>query len=385
MRLSQIHKIYISNFLTGLVFWYGIEKLFMSSIGIDAVGVGLATVVFTVFILLFDIPSGLLADKWSRKGVLIISALALGVSSIILGSSDSLTPYIIGELFYGVYVVATSGTYQAITYDSLHEEGRSHLYSKIMGRAYALFLAGAGMANIASGFLASHFSFRVTFFITVISCAINIVLMLTLREPTYHKPEKKERVLSQLHQVSRTLMSMQVLKVLVIIMSALAVVELFKSEFGQLYMLRYLTSPELLGIAWAVYAFAWAYGSFIAHYFRDRVHLLVILSTLPYIVMSCIDHWFSLILFMLQAIAGAALINQVETRVQENTPSSVRASVLSVVSALGRTIAVPASLLLGWIIRDFGSLWALRSVTVIAFMALLYWFWSFKKGRLKIA
>ncbi len=67
---SQIPKIYLSNFLTGLVFWYGIEKLFMRSIGIDAVGVGIATAVFIGFNLIFDIPAGILADKWSRKGML---------------------------------------------------------------------------------------------------------------------------------------------------------------------------------------------------------------------------------------------------------------------------------------------------------------------------
>lgn len=37
MKMTRIHKLYISNFLTGLVFWYGIEKLFMRSIGIDAI------------------------------------------------------------------------------------------------------------------------------------------------------------------------------------------------------------------------------------------------------------------------------------------------------------------------------------------------------------
>ena len=376
MRLTQIQKLYLSNFLTGLVFWYGIEKLFMTSIGINAVGVGTATAIFLAFNLIFDIPSGILADKWSRKGMLFVSAVSLAVCSVILGLSNGLEMYIVGYLFYGVYVVSTSGTYQAITYDSLHDEGRADQYSKVVGRAYALFLAGAGVANVASGFIANHFSYSTTFFVTVISCVLNALLILSLKEPAFHKDEKKERVIKQLGQTIKTLANTKLLRSLAIVMSALAVVELFKGEFGQLYMLRYVTEPQLIGLLWAAYAFTWSLGSLIAHRFRTKLNTLVLLTTLPLVFMSFIDNWFSLVLFMLQAVASAALLNQIETRVQENTPSSVRASVLSVLSALGRAIAIPASFVLGWLFTQYDALWALRFVAVIAVFTLLYWFWE---------
>jgi MFS family permease len=284
--------------------------------------------------------------------------------------------YIVGYLFYGVYVVSTSGTYQAITYDSLHDEGRADQYSKVVGRAYALFLAGAGVANVASGFIANHFSYSTTFFVTVISCVLNALLILSLKEPAFHKDEKKERVIKQLGQTIKTLANTKLLRSLAIVMSALAVVELFKGEFGQLYMLRYVTEPQLIGLLWAAYAFTWSLGSLIAHRFRTRLNTLVVLTTLPLVFMSFIDNWFSLVLFMLQAVASAALLNQIETRVQENTPSSVRASVLSVLSALGRAIAIPSSFVLGWLFTQYDALWALRFVAVIAVFTLLYWFWA---------
>lgn len=159
-------------------------------------------------------------------------------------------------------------------------------------------------------------------------------------------------------------------------MSALAVVELFKGEFGQLYMLRYVSQPQVIGLLWAAYAFTWALGSLIAHRFRARLNTLVILTTMPLILMSFIDNWFSLVLFMVQAIASAALLNQIETRVQENTPSSVRASVLSVLSALGRSVAIPASFVLGWIFVEYNAYWALRFVAVVAAITLVYWVWA---------
>jgi MFS family permease len=375
MKMSRIHKLYISNFLTGLVFWYGIEKLFMQSIGLTAVGVGVATAVFLTFNLIFDIPSGIIADKWSRKGVLAVSAIALGICSVLLGSSNGLLLYAIGEVFYGVYIVSTSGTYNALIYDSLHEEGRADQYSKIAGRAYALFLAGAGVANVASGFIAHQFSYRKAFYITVISCVLNVLVILSIREPKFHKFEQKERVLKQLSTVVTAIGKVHLLRALIIILTALAIAELFKSEFGQLYMLRYFSSPEVIGLLWAAYAFTWALGSLIAHKFRARLNTLIVCSVVPFILMSFIDNWFSLVLFMFQAVAAAAFINQTETRVQENTPSAVRASIMSVVSTLGRAVSIPASFVLGWLIRDYDALTALRVVAVVAGLTLLYWIW----------
>jgi hypothetical protein len=100
------------------------------------------------------------------------------------------------------------------------------------------------------------------------------------------------------------------------------------------------------------------------------------MSTLPLIAMSFVDNWISLLLFMLQAVASAALLNQIETRIQENTPSAVRASVLSVLSAIGRFVSIPASFVLGWLFRDYNALWALRFVALVVGVTLLYWLFA---------
>ncbi len=373
MKLARIQKIYASRFLLGLIFWYGIEKLFMGSIGIDAVGIGTATAVFIAFTLIFDIPSGILADKWSRKGMLLVSAAALVICSLLMAISHGLVLYAIAEIFYGIYIVGTSGTYSAITYDILHEENRTADYSKVAGRSFALFLAGAGIANIASGFVAHQFSYQATYFISVIPCLLSVFVLLTLKEPTFHKLEQKEKILKQLSATVKTIGSIQLVRGLVVILSVLAVAELFKSEFSQLYMLRYVSSVQLLGILWAAYAFAWSLGSLVAHRFKNKLTVLICCAVVPYIAMSFIDNWFSLVLFMFQAVASEALINQIETHVQDSTPSSVRASVLSVASTLGRLVSLPASFVIGWLIRDFNALWALRFVAILLSFVLIYW------------
>jgi predicted MFS family arabinose efflux permease len=372
---SNIKKIYLSNFLVGLVFWYGIEKLFMRDIGIDAVGVGIASALLLAFNLVFDIPSGILADRWSRKGLLFVASVALALSSLILGSSNNLAVFLVGYIFYGVYVVSTSGTFQALMYDSLHEGGLAKQYSKIMGRAYALFLVGAAVGNLASGFIASYTNFRTAFFISVIPCLVNMVVIASIKEPSFHKAEQKEKVVGQLRKAFGAITQITLLRGLAIIMTALAIVELFKSNFGQLYMLRYTSSAEVLGILWAGYALVWAFGSFIAHKMHARLHILTLATILPLVCMALVDSWFGLVFFMIQGVAAAALLNQIETRIQDATPSGVRASILSVLSSLGRVVSIPASIGLGWLINVYGIMWSVYAIALLGVMILAYWLW----------
>src|SRR3989338_7972899 len=117
---SNIVKLYVSSFLGGLVFWYAIEKLFMASIGIDPLGVTIVGAIYVAILLIFDVPSGLLADRWSRKYCLILSAFLLALSSLVLGLSKGLPLYAICAILYGFNFVLYQGTIQAITYDTLY-------------------------------------------------------------------------------------------------------------------------------------------------------------------------------------------------------------------------------------------------------------------------
>lgn len=370
---ANVRKLYISHLLTGLVFWYGIEKLFMQHIGINATGIGVAGAVYLAGNLLLDVPAGILADRWSRKGVLLVSAVSMMACSVILGTSHGLWQYIVGSLFYSGYIATTGGTYQALIYDCLHEQGRAQDYSKIMGRAYALFLAGAGLANVASGFLAHRFNYQFTFFLTIVPCVLNVVVMLSIREPQFHKTGRTQKVARAFAVAAREMWRVHALRVLAITSSVLFAVDIFKQDFGQLYMLRYVSTPEAVGLLWAAYAFTWSLGSLIAHRMHEHVDALLCLTVAPLVAMSFLDTRWSLLLFMVQAVAAAALTNQLETQVQHATASGVRTSIMSLLSTGGRLVAVPTSVGIGLLISDYSILVALRAVTTVAVGVLLFW------------
>lgn len=205
---------------------------------------------------------------------------------------------------------------------------------------------------------------------------VNALVMWSIREPNFHKKGQTERVVRAFGRAARELWRVHMLRVLAITSSVLFAIDIFKQDFGQLYIFHYIAAPEAVGLLWAAYAFTWALGSLIAHRMHQHVDALLVMTVVPLVTMSLLDSRWSLALFMVQATAAAALTNQIETRVQHATDSKVRTSIMSLLTTGGRALAVPASVGIGWLINSYSVLVALRAVTVAAVGILLFWFVS---------
>ncbi|MGH3367121.1 MAG: MFS transporter, partial [Nocardioidaceae bacterium] len=115
---KRLAPLYAAAFLQNLALWVPIEKLFMTSIGFDAAGVGVMAAVYSVVVPIFEVPSGVLADRWSRRGVLVLACLAAVVSVTIGGLSDNVATYMVAAMFLGVFFAMQSGTFESIVYDT---------------------------------------------------------------------------------------------------------------------------------------------------------------------------------------------------------------------------------------------------------------------------
>jgi MFS family permease len=104
--LQRLLPLYVSSFFQGLVFWYAIEKVFMTSIGFSPTTIAIQIIVMAITGLLLEIPSGFLADKWSRKGVLVLASISLALASLLLGISDSVIGYTLASIIWRIFCAA---------------------------------------------------------------------------------------------------------------------------------------------------------------------------------------------------------------------------------------------------------------------------------------
>src|SRR6476469_10432847 len=79
--------------LQGLLLWVPIEQLFMTQIGFDAAAVGAMAAAYAAVVPLLEVPSGILADRWSRNQILVCATAALLASSLLGGLSANVPTY----------------------------------------------------------------------------------------------------------------------------------------------------------------------------------------------------------------------------------------------------------------------------------------------------
>jgi MFS family permease len=131
-----------------------------------------------------EIPSGILADRWSRRGVLIAANIALGGSALVGGFSTDVPTYLVSALLLGVYFALQSGTVDSIVYDVLVEEaGTGDGFEKEIGRLRLWEGAALVSSAFAGGAIAALTSPRVTYFLTVPFAVLSIGVLTRFAEP----------------------------------------------------------------------------------------------------------------------------------------------------------------------------------------------------------
>lgn len=74
----------------------------MLSIGFNTATIGVMLAALSIVMLVVETPSGILADRWSRKGVMVLGCLALLASALIGAFSFNEPVYILSTMFWGV-------------------------------------------------------------------------------------------------------------------------------------------------------------------------------------------------------------------------------------------------------------------------------------------
>ena len=164
-RLRPLHA---AVFLQGFMLWVPVEKLFLTELGFDAAAVGVMAAAYSALVPLLELPTGILADRWSRRGVLILSSVAITLGALFGGLSQNVTMYVISALLFGVYVACYSGTLDSVVYDTVLEEtGDSADFERRIGRVQAVEAVALVTSALAGGWLAGLLEPRVTYFLTV--------------------------------------------------------------------------------------------------------------------------------------------------------------------------------------------------------------------------
>lgn len=369
----NIYKLYILNFLVGVVFWYPIEKLYLQQLGADAFGVSLSALVFLATVIVCDVPSGVLADRWKRKYVLLLAMGCLIVASVVGGVSQTWVQYLPMNILVGGFVVLTSGTFQAIMYDSLLDTGHQKEYDKHQGRAYALFLTGLGLSSLAGGYVADWFGMQAAYFTSAAVMIPAVLLVLFVKEPRSHKSVADRKLKEHVQLSVRLIASNKLLLQLALLIAALGVARGAYVEYSGLLFVVLGMSTISMGYAGAGKWLVSSLGQMVGPKVGRRSLALAPLFFVIFLVFSLIPSAWSLVFFYMAGFLYAVISNQAEAAVQDNTPSEIRATTLSALSFASNILLVPLGLLFGWIAREASIFSAYFMIAVVGLLYVLNW------------
>ena len=353
---NRLRPLYATGFIHGFALWYSIEKLFMRSIGLNDYLITIATLVYIVVMMVATIPLGILADRWSRKGVLYLATCALIASSLIGGLSHGLAMYAAGISLWGLFYAGYAGTYDSVIYDVVLEEtGSADSFERFYGRVQMFNSAAIITAALLSAVVARFGSLRLEYFLTIPLTCCAFATLHRFREPRLHRTAPKAHLPDHLGQILRAMTRADVAWiVLALVANCLAMRLLI--EFFQFWYLGLALPAVWYGPSCALlYVGAWSGGALADKLRGGRTVLIAGFGTLAVTGGLFVRDAVLVIGAQVAVIIGITVLNITLARyLHDAMPSNIRAGASSVASTLGYGIFLPTALGFGLLSRARG-------------------------------
>jgi hypothetical protein len=356
----RLRPLQVGAALQGFMLWVPVEKLFQTQIGFDAAAIAVMAAAYAAIVPLLEVPSGVLADRWSRSGILIISSVAAAASALLGGLSRNVPTYIAAALILGVYFAMNSGTLDSVVYDTVIEEtGSPDLYERWIGRVRIVESAAFATSALTGGLLAGWTSPRLTYFLTVPFVLASIIAFSRFREPRLHRAAEplalRRHAATTVHAMTR----IPSVRRLLLLAALTALLPQAILEFGPLWLVTLRAPAAAFGPYWALLVATFGAGGHLAarsHLGRRRaaVAVAVVLALTPIllatshsvVVVAAAQTALQLTLAVIGIHAGRLLHDAV--------PSNIRAGVSSGAGTFSWLLFLPFSLGFGTVARTQG-------------------------------
>lgn len=178
----QLQNWYALEFLSNFSIHEGVSVVFLLLRGFTLFDFGIAEGFFHVTSLLFEVPSGMLADVLGRKKLMVMSQAAFLVFALLMAFSTSLLGIILAFCFCALAYNMQSGTREAICYDSLAEQGREGEFLRVMSNGSVLYSVAGTVGNLCSG-IALAIGYTLAYLVKAVIAGAGVLVALFLKEP----------------------------------------------------------------------------------------------------------------------------------------------------------------------------------------------------------
>lgn len=310
--------------------------------------------IYSVAIVVMEIPSGWMADIWGRKKTLILGTILGSAGFLIYSFSYGFFAFVIAEIILGIGHSFVSGADSAMLYDSLKADNKTRNYTKQEGRITSVGNFAEAIAGVLGGFLAA-ISFRTPFYFQFAVAAMAIPAAFTLIEPKIYSIKPIYSIKKLVQNIRKTLVTNQNLRISILLSAITGTATLTFAWLVQPFFKAINLPVEMFGIFWTALNLTVGISSIFAHRVeiflgkRYTMYLIIFLLTAGYflsgVAITFLGMAFLFLFYLVRGIATPILKNYIN----QYTESDVRATMLSVRNFIIRITFAVIGPLLGWI------------------------------------
>jgi MFS family permease len=353
----QIQRVYLTLLLGNTLaasFIWGINTLFLLDAGLSNLEAFAANAFFTAGMVLFEVPTGVVADIWGRRVSYLLGTLTLAGSTFLYWllwvAKAPFWPWALVSMLLGLGFTFFSGAVEAWLVDALKFSGYEGGLETVMGRGQ--MVSGAAMlgGSVLGGVIAQATSLGVPFLMRVgVLIAMFFVAERMMRDLGF-TPEPSHRPLDDMRQLLNSSVEYGLrnppVRWVMLAAPFASGVGIYTFYALQPYLLELWGNPKaytVAGLAAAIVAGAQILGGYLApvfrRLFRKRTTALILsnLATVAILATLGLQHsfWIALALLTLWAMFFAAEMPIRQAYVNDMIPSRQRATVLSFDSLMG--------------------------------------------------
>jgi DHA3 family tetracycline resistance protein-like MFS transporter len=346
--------------------------------------IALLAATFEASILLFEMPTGLVADIYGRRISVILSAVFSLISGFVFIFFPFLAGFVVAEILAGLGETLRSGALEAWLVDSLKHEGKEEKVKSAFAVGTKFKSAGNLLGLVLGGYLASLNMKLVWVPFTALFLILSLFLIMKMKEKYWSERKASEKAKPGLSETVKQ--SISVLKSQRLIL-ALLILFLFSefafetiSQFWQVHFDENLSIATqyfgwIAAVAFALTILLIDKVTALSGKFKRETSSLIILELLFMLSLLLIALVSSPLLAVIVFVLLHSFVNFKEPifldLYNKRIPSAQRATLLSFQSLAGSTGEVLAGLCIGVIAMKFGLRITFGFGTVLLFVGIV--------------
>lgn len=332
--------------------------LFLSQNGLSLLQIGLLESLFHATSFLSEVPSGVLADRFSYKTNLYLSRVATILSAILmLAGHGNIWIYALGMIVNAWAYNFDSGTSAAMLFESAKEAGHEDKYLRYSSIISALSEGTRTLGMVVAGFFIHGF-LDVTYYISIVFSLLVCLFIFLMKEPTTKlQTEERTTVKSILTAVKQSFHeNPRLLATMFFTQTAITLISMFYfyyqneiSAFSswQISFIMLISSGINILAIWL----AGRLGEGIQNQ-RLLVFILAI-TTLLFALAYLGNPWIYTLIYLIAEALVAFYLPIFGNSLQHQISSEIRATMLSVNAMLGSLSMIFIFPAVGWMIDTF--------------------------------